>query len=129
MQQSEVNGTDLRRKIIFRGKAKDSGKWLYGDLNHVYDGVYVFGRQEDDLDSPDAYEVDPKTVGQLTEVKDDEGKDVWEGDLIRNATDWEVVYCRGCFSAKIIGREVAPDTMHIALRAVRGFKVIGTIHD
>lgn len=63
------------RKIKFRGMSK-SGKWLYGRF-------YV-----DEI-------VDEKTISQYTELKDSEGQEIYEGDIV----DFELLRgkkSRGC---------------------------------
>lgn len=31
----------MNREIKFRGKRLDNGEWVYGDLLHLVDGVYI----------------------------------------------------------------------------------------
>lgn len=31
----------MEREILFRGKRKDNGEWVYGNINYLYDGVFI----------------------------------------------------------------------------------------
>ena len=70
------------RESKFRGKRIDNDKWVYGDLIHCYgaDAGRIFIKTFTGL-----YEVDPTTVGEYIGLKDNNGTDVWEGDIV----EWE----------------------------------------
>ena len=75
------------RDIRFRGKRKHGPEILTGDLNHIYGGVYIFPRNEDNTpsNSPDWFEVDPETVGQSTGRKDLHGNTIFENDIVKDS--------------------------------------------
>ena len=151
------------RDIKFRGKRVDNGEWVYGyyvfylghhliladrnmiiDEREEIDGYYI--TKTIAIGVPEA-EVIPETVGQYTGLKDKNGTEIYEGDMVRYK--WMPVFeddnGEYDFTEKTIGWEfdvnvavtynesrmafAFGDTMYASEYIKNEIEVIGNIHE
>lgn len=103
------------RQIKFKAKCLDNDEWVEGYFYKECDNTYIIEnrQKESKLNRNLPYQVDPSTVCMFTGLRDRDGKEIWEGDIVRDNYDllcidnlYEVVYIEeeGTFAFKSLDK-------------------------
>lgn len=126
------------RNIKFKAKRLDNGDWVEGYFYQECNNTYIIEdkQKESMLNRNESFLVDPSTVCQFTGMRDCEGKEIWEGDILSNVTndspDGIVVFKYGafCLLAKN-GRDFCVALTYLLSEkdSLNRFKVVGNKFD
>ena len=128
------------RKIRFRGKRIANGEWVYGSLLIWADGECTILVKSDSSNAMWKREIEPNTVGQFTGLCDADGKEIYEGDVIKSKYNdiYHIISyneSQGAFTATLINKYMDTDGLKTECNAKQSWLcetkkvVFGNIHD
>lgn len=132
------------REYKFRGKRIDNGEWVYGGYfeqkninvdSKVYFKHYILVNTAKAFDFNWMIEVDPKTVGQYTGLKDRNGKgrEIYEGDVYKQDKRYYVVewYETKCayYVRSLTSGAVLPGHLTGEVAVYDDYEYVGSIHE
>ncbi len=93
----------MENRYLFKAKRVDNGEWVQGYIvKYGYTGrekYYIVPEYASDLYS---FLIDPNTICRCTGLKDENGKQIWENDILHNGNYFVVKWNEPCARFDIV---------------------------
>lgn len=122
----------MSKDYLFRAKRASDKVWIFGDLIHSDEKVYIHNGLAGTY-----YEVDENTIGEHIGFPDCNSNSIFEGDIVYFYDDRELKYVieysvrAAAYVARLVGANNDDPRMwsHLVAWPYMEAKVIGNIHD
>ena len=71
----------MEDRYLFKARRLNNGEWVQGYLYGIWEKRYILWGMTNDI--PAMIEVNPSTICQCTGLRDENGKLIWENDIIK----------------------------------------------
>lgn len=126
----------MNREIKFRGFSEKHNQWVYGYYvfcrgHHYILQAYNSNGCDERWEAADWIEVVPESVGQYTGQRDNNEKEIYEGDIIDKKFRWAISFKDCAFYAKneYSKAYLLPEIIRKRRIAGRPIEVVGNVYE
>lgn len=113
----------INREIKFRGKRVDRNEWVYGYLLKADYGLAIC----EDLSKTSLLYIDGETIGQYTGLKNKNGVEIYEGDII-NDVDYGIMICK-YINGSFVWQNIENELYIKLFNYIPNMEIIGNIYE